>query len=395
VKFTIDLLDHPDVLGLGIAIDSVWVVDDWTVKISAYRPSYVDDLAIYPQHLLKDLPPQDIWSWEFWMQPVGAGPFRFVRHVPQTLLEFEASPDYFRGKPRLEKVILKFVGEGKIPELLSGNADIVDQARSEDWTQIERDGRFVAVTTVYQSGGGIGLYLNHRHALFSDSRVRRALTLAIDRREILRTLALPADIPLSDVPLTPRLARRGDLPAPLPHDRQNAKQLLDEAGWRDDDGDGVREKDGTPARFTLLTRSLPRAVLIQEHLRRVGLKAEILNLESGVVWQRVERGEFDAAIHVIQDNTAWLQLYFGDNSATGYVNPRVGELFRKAAASSNEDTIDVTYKALGEIFQRDLPLVFLQPWTGTQFVHRRILGLESPPTGNLIMQLDELWVEEE
>jgi len=395
VKFTIELLDHPDVLGLGVGIDSVWVVDDSTVKVSAHRPSYLDDVAIYPRHLLKDLPPGDIWSWKFWMQPVGTGPFRFVRHVSQTMMEFEANPDYFRGKPRLETVILKFVGDGKILELLSGNADIVvGQASSEDWTQIERDGRFIAVTTVYQSGGGIGLYLNHDHALFSDAGVRRAITLAIDRREILRALSLPADIPLHDIPLTPRLARRGDLPAPLIHDPEQAKQLLAEAGWQDDDGDGIREKDGIPAQFTLLTRSPPRAVLIREHLRRVGLDAEILSLESGVVWQRVELGDFDAAIHVIQDNTAWLQLHFGENSATGYTNPRASGLLRKAARSSNEDSIDAAYKALGEIFQRDLPLVFLQPWTVTQFVHRRIRGPEMPLTGNLIMQLDELWVED-
>lgn len=394
VKFTIELLGHPDVQGLGIALDSVWVVDDSTVMVSAHRPSYLDDIVIYPRHLLEDLPPRDIWTWGFWMQPVGTGPFRFVRHVSQTLIEFEANPDYFRGKPRLEKVILKFVGEGMIPELLSGNADIVDRARSQDWTQIGDDGRFVAVTTVYQSGGGMGLYLNHDRTLFSSPLVRRALTLAIDRREILRALALPGDIPLSDVPMTSGLARRGDSPAPLPYDPEQARQLLDEAGWQDEDGDGVREKDGTPARFTLLTRSPPRAVLVQEHLRQVGLEAEVSNLESGVVWQRVESGDFDAAIHVVQDNAAWLQVHFGDDSATGYANPRVSELLQQAVSSPSEDSIDDAYLALGEIFARDLPLVFLQPWTETQFVHRRVRSLESPPTGNLIKQLDELWVEE-
>jgi peptide/nickel transport system substrate-binding protein len=391
VKFTIELLDHPDVLGLGVGIDSVWVVDDSTVTVSAHRPSYLDGLLIYPRHLLKDLPPGDIWSWEFWMQPVGAGPFRFVRHVPETLMEFEANPDYFRGKPRLERLIVKFVGDGKIPELLSGNADIVDYARPEDWTHLEGDGRFVAVTVVSQEGGGMGLYLNHDNALFSDARVRRAIALAIDRREILRSLSLPADIPLYDVPLTPRLARRGDFPAPLPHDPRQAMEVLEEGGWRDSGGDGVREKDGTPARFTLLSRSPPRSVLVQEYLRRVGLEAEILNLESGMVWRRVWLGDFDAAIHVVQDNTAWLQRHFGDSSATGYANPRVGRLFRKAVTFSNEDTIDAAYKALGEIFQRDLPLVFLQPWTITQVVHRRIRGPEMPLTGSL--QWDELWVE--
>ncbi len=394
VKFTLELLDHPEVLGLaGAGLDSVRIVDDSTVTLVGVRPSYLDDTLIYPEHLLADLNPADIWSWRFWKQPVGTGPFRSVRYVPETLMEFEANPDYFRGKPRLERLIVKFVGEGKIPELLSGNADIVDHARSEDWTQIEGDGRFLAVTVVYYTGGGMGLYLNHDNVLFSDARVRRAVALAIDRREILRALALPADIPLFDVPVTPRQGRRRDFPAPLPYDPGRATEILEEVGWRDSDGDGVRERDGISARFQLISRSPPRAVLVQEHLRRVGLEAEILNLESGVIWERVDLGDFDAAIHVVQDNTDWLRRHFGDSSATGYSNPRVGDLLRRAATTSNEDSIDAAYTALGAIFQRDLPLVYLQPWTTTQFVHRRIWGPRMPLAGNLLRQLDELWVE--
>ncbi len=80
-------------------------------------------------------------------------------------------------------------------------------------------------------------------------------------------------------------------------------------------------------------------------------------------------------------------------AATGYSNPRVAELLRRVATTSNEDSIDAAYTALGEIFQGDLPLVYLQPWTTTQFVHRRIWGPRMPLAGNLLRQLDELWVE--
>jgi peptide/nickel transport system substrate-binding protein len=395
VRFTVDLLNHPDVLGLkGTGIDSVWVVDDSTVTISANRAAYFDDQPIYPRHLLEHLPPEDIWSWEFWMRPVGAGPFRFVRRIPQTLMEFEANPDYFLGEPRIQRLILKFVDEGKIPELLSGNADIVDQADPEDWTQIAGDERFVAVYSIYMSGGGLGLYLNHRHALFADARVRRAVTLAVNRREILGALALPTDVSLYDVPLTGRLARRGRFPEPLPYDPARALEILEEAGWRDSDADGVLDKQGFPARFTLISRSPPRAVLVQEHLRSVGIDAEILDVESGVVWERVLLGEFDAAIHVVQDNTAWYESHFGHDSPTGYDNPHVADLLARTATTTNPDSVDALYEALGEIFRREHPMIFLQPWIGTQIAHRRIRGKEMPLRGNLIRQLDELWVEE-
>jgi peptide/nickel transport system substrate-binding protein len=199
------------------------------------------------------------------MRPVGSGPYRFVRYVPETLMEFEANPDYFRGKPRIETVILKFVGEGKMPELLSGNADIVLGARPEDAPQIADDDRFEANLEVGTYGGAMGLYLNHGHQLFADARVRRAVTLAIDRREYLLAVGLPDDLPLFDVPATVRQYRRGDVPPPLPHDPDRAMELLEEAGWRDLDGDGVREKGGVPGRFTLLSRSPNQAVLVGGH----------------------------------------------------------------------------------------------------------------------------------
>jgi ABC-type transport system substrate-binding protein len=99
---------------------------------------------------------------------------------------------------------------------------------------------------------------------------------------------------------------------------------------------------------------------------------------------------------VWQGNTHWHQFFFGDSAATGYANPRVIALLNKAAASSIEDTIDDAYGEIAEIFQRDLPMVFLHPWTRSSFVHRRIRGLDGPLTGATLEQLmEDLWVEGE
>jgi hypothetical protein len=95
----------------------------------------------------------------------------------------------------------------------------------------------------------------------------------------------------------------------------------------------------------------------------------------------------------VQDNTAWYERHFGHNSPTGYNNPCVADLLTRTEMTTNPDSVDALYEALGEIFQRELPMVFLQPWIGTQIAHRRIRGKEVPLRGNLIRQLDELWVE--
>ena len=83
-----------------------------------------------PKHVLEDLDPKKFWEWDYWYHPaVSAGPYRFVRYVPQTLMEFEANPIYFRSKPRIARVVLKFVGEAaSLTELLSGNVDVVHHA---------------------------------------------------------------------------------------------------------------------------------------------------------------------------------------------------------------------------------------------------------------------------
>ncbi|MHC4489773.1 MAG: ABC transporter substrate-binding protein, partial [Planctomycetota bacterium] len=79
----------------------------------------------YPKHLLENLDPKEFTSWKFWTEPVGNGPYRYVRHVPRTMIELEANPDYYRGKPKIERLVLKFGGY-PLTELMSGNVDCID-----------------------------------------------------------------------------------------------------------------------------------------------------------------------------------------------------------------------------------------------------------------------------
>src|SRR5262249_43459788 len=147
-----------------------------------------DWIVCWPKHLLEPLDPKQIKSWDFWTRPVGCGPYRHVRTVPKTMMEFRASPDYFRGIPKIATVILKF-GDNTIPELWSNSVDAVCFPSRSDVGTINRDGRFRAYQTVDDSGWAI--YWNNRHPLFQDVTVRRGLTCAINRPELLRFLDLP------------------------------------------------------------------------------------------------------------------------------------------------------------------------------------------------------------
>ena len=250
--------------------------------------------------------------------PWETGP-SYVRQVPRTMMEFEANPATYRGKPKIDRVVLKFIalGASEVTELLSGN---VQAAESLPFGTLKDDPRF---ETYYELGYGLrGIAWNHRHPLFREPGVRQALTLAINRSELHRMFLLPAEIPILDVVPTNGQLRRGDIPDPLPYDPDRAKRLLDAAGWRDVDQHGVRVRNGTPFHFVVLTNETDdrakAAVYVQAQLRNVGVRMDIQTMDWSGVRAHVTAGTFEAAmIHVDRGFTIPIGLLwlFGPDSA--------------------------------------------------------------------------------
>jgi peptide/nickel transport system substrate-binding protein len=258
IEFTIGLMDDfwdPD-YGSG-AFEAVTVHDDSTITIRSGhgRRLYQIHMVFYPMHLLEGLDPDRLGEWGFWARPIGNGPYRYVRAVPETMMEFEANLDFYAGAPSIARVVLKFSGDAAIADLLSGQVDVSSDISTADRATVAADPRF---RLYYQVWGGSQqvIYWKNDHVLFSEPSVRRALTMAIDRRELLRALNIPDEVPIIDGPITPDQWVRRQLPEPLPHDPERARALLDKAGWRDMDGDGILEKDGRPFRFTALVRTM-------------------------------------------------------------------------------------------------------------------------------------------
>ncbi len=402
IKFTLELLSHSEVLSLRPGfIESVTVHDDLTVTIrfSEYRGFFDTGIVYYPKHLLEHLNLKEINDWEFWTHPVGNGPYRFVSYVPQTMMEFEANPDYVRGEPRIERVVLKFVGEeAGVTELLSGNVDVISYTNPARIPKLANDPRFRVYYWLYV-GVARAIYYQNNLALFQDGRVRRALTLAINRRELLQLLSLPEDLPLFDGIYTPRLFRRGELLDPLTYDPARARALLEAASWRDNNGDGVREREGKEARFTAIVADLPgfqeMAIYTQSQLSRVGIHMAIQVLESTLVHERVRSGEFEAAFAPFRHEPRWLKNRFGEDSPIGYRNAEVITLIGRAMMTAEPDEMDRIYRELMEIFRRDMPVTFLHPVVRTFFAHRRLRGLSTPFRADPLRFMEHLWLEDE
>lgn len=396
VEFTLALFANPEVAEFGPSyIEAVTVQDDSTLTVrygSLYAVGGLNWQVHLPKHLLQHLDPKGIASWKFWLHPVGNGPYRFLRHVPRTLMEFEANPDYYRGKPRIERVVLRFLENSGLAELLGGGVDVLYATNPTHLRRLAKDPRF-RVYHAYDNDA-YGIFWNNHHPLFRDSRVRRALTLAIDRQELRQVLDFPPALPVLDGPYTLRQLRRGDLPTPLPHDTARARALLEEAGWFDTDGDGVRERDGRPFRFTAIVNSGPGgsevAVYVKEQLRRVGVRMEIQPVEGG----RSPKGDFDAVIGFMCWCPEGWRNRFGDSS-TGYRNPRVVQLLRRLPLAMDPDEEDRIRREVAEIFQTDVPATFFFPQLWTVVTHRRIHGLSSPWRADPLIYMEELSLDGE
>jgi peptide/nickel transport system substrate-binding protein len=389
VEFTLDLFRR------WLPVPDIAVHDDTTYSLAFRTQGFgwpLDEwMVYYPRHLLEHLDAEDFWGWDFWKAPVGNGPYRYVRHVVGSTVELEANQNYFLGAPSIERVVLRF---GRLPlmELRSGGVHAAT-IQPVDLPKLQAD-RF---NTFQQVSPDLiqAVLWNQRHPLLGDPTVRRALTLAMDRAELNAVVGLQPSVPIFDVLPTRRQYWRGELPAPLPFDPAQAQRLLEAAGWQAAGMDGMLEKDGAP--FTLRLLATPQterhAVVLQAHLRRIGVVLEIITLEQASQFARIRAGEFDAAIATTISNVGHVlsnRVLLGRDSPLGYRDDEVLLLIDGLPVALDPAEEDAIYRRLGEIMQRDLPITVLHPVVSYTVADRRLVGLSEPHRSFADWYLSEL-----
>jgi peptide/nickel transport system substrate-binding protein len=401
IKFTLELISSPEILydDSWIGMQSVTVHDDFSFTITFESPKdFLEEWLVYwPKHILENLDKKKYWEWDFWTNPVGNGPYRYVRHVPQTMMELEANEDYFKGAPEIKRVFLKFSSNPSVTELLSGNVDAITYFNRSDIPKLAKSSQFQTFYVISSFYWVSAIHWNLNDPLFNDPRVRRALTLAIDREEILRALNMPADLKIFDVLFSPYHYIHDDIPSPLPFDREAAKRLLDQAGWIMGEN-GVRHKADRkfrfemviPSGYTALGSYAEAAVLIQAKLREIGIHMDILNLEENLLRETIETGRFQAAINQFYQGPVKLLKWFGEDSPLGYSNPRMIQLLREYKTTVDPDEINEIFREIMPIMAQDMPMTFLFPQIYTCVAHKRIKGLSSPYRGQPVYSMEHL-----
>ena len=310
VKFTVEAINdssyNPESTDGFDRITSVDTPDSLTAVVH-YREVYAPYALQFvrgalPRHLLEG---RDIdRATDYNRAPLGTGPYRVAEWRTGEHILLERVPNYWRGAeyPRIRRLLFRFVPNTstRINQLRSGEVHVVALV---PWDKA-REIRSVPGITLHQITGNSyeHVTLNQRQFTpFADLRVRRALAHAIDRELISRTV-LEGLAPVTDGPIQRVSWAYTDSIRRYPFAPDSARLLLDDAGWRDANGDGIRERDGRPFTFTLITQAgfairENVAQALQRQLRDVGVDVRVQLVDGTAISQLWFEGKFDAMLH--------------------------------------------------------------------------------------------------
>jgi peptide/nickel transport system substrate-binding protein len=238
VKYTLELILNPDTGSVFLPrmadIASVTISGTSQVTVTMKRPNaaFLDVLAnvpMMPQHLLGNVPPKEISKTDWWRtNPVGTGPFKWSKLVPDQYVELVANPDYWRGKPKLEKVINRYFKEAGSSVLALRSGDIqFTYLTADEAAALRGDANLNIIAGPSQVTNYVGF--NNKDARFKDARVRQAFMYAIDRKSIVEQLYRGGAVIVPCQYNNPKYHPKGL--EPYAYNPQKAKDLLKAAGW--------------------------------------------------------------------------------------------------------------------------------------------------------------------
>ncbi len=324
-------------------------------------------IGIIPKHLLKD---RDINTDKFNRNPIGTGPFKFVEWVSDEKIVLEANDQYFEGRPYIDEIIYRIIPETSLSEieLLTGGIDYYG-VNPHQYKRISKNPKL----KVFRQPSFAYTYIgyNLKNDLFKDRRVRKALTHAIDRDEIVKFVLYGLGT-ITTGPYPNHMWYYNPELEPFPYSPERARSLLEEAGWRDSDADGILDKGGRPFRFTLITNSgndvrKDVGVLVQRHLREIGIDVDIELYEWSVfLTDFINPKHFDACIlgwSMGIDPDAY-QIWHSSQIEAGfnfisYSNQEVDKLLVAGRREYDREKRKEIYHRFHQLIHEDQPYTFL------------------------------------
>lgn len=379
-------------------VQTAEAVDTYTFKVRYAKP-FAPALAswgmpVLPAHLLEG---KDITKSPLSRKPVGTGPYIFKEWVPGQRVILEANPHYYEGAPHLSPYVYRIIPDNSTMymELKAGGIDMMGLSPVQYQRQTGSR-EFLSRFNKYRYPASAYTYLgyNLRLPMFQDVRVRRALTYAINKEEIIQGVRLGMG-QIAHGPYKPGTwAWKPKIEADPGYDPVRAAALLKEAGYVMG-SDGILVKDGKPLSFTIMTNQgnderLKCAQIIQRRLKRVGIDVKIRVMEwASFLTNFIDKGRFEAILlgwTISQDPDlydVWHSSKTGPKELNfiGYKNPEMDRLIVEGRGTFDMAKRRESYYRIQEILAQDQPYTFLYVPDALPVVSSRIKGIEPAPAG--------------
>jgi peptide/nickel transport system substrate-binding protein len=384
VVFTVKLLQDRGYVGpysdafRGVTVERVAPLTVRFTLPDVYGP-FADSTTVplLPSHLLGNVPYAELARQPFNASPVGTGPFRMAE-VDARQIVLLRNDDFYRTRPArdrpyLDKVVLRFYPDPTeaLLALSRGEIDGVGGLSSQD---AER-ARSLKAAALYSlpTDNFVSLFLNVRpdRVVFRDRAVRQAIATAIDRGRVLRLAADGRGTVADEFVPQGSWAYVKDVTR-YPFSADDAAALLDEADWKDHDGDGVRDKGGQKLAFTISTSDEPArtaaATEIQRDLNAVGMSVTVKSMPFGQLVDSVARQRsFDALlveIAVSGDPDPYTFFHSTEvndpgHNFSGYSTLPIDRNLEAARRTFDEAARRELYAPVFQAISKEVPVVFL------------------------------------
>ena len=353
---------HPEYYA---GIGEIIVKDDYTITFSLKRDSanFLLNMArqgsvMYPREAVDTLK----------SAPMGTGPYTVSEWVRGDRIVLTRNPHYHvQGLPRLDKVTFRFIPDpnAALAALKAGDIDAsLFGLGPEHVVDLQKDARFTVI--VGETTNDVILAMNNSRTPFTDVRVRRAVTHAINKPEVVKLAMFGLGRVLgSNVdPLNPYFV---DLAQAMPYDPARAKKLLAEAGYPN--GFDTVLKVAPQYYYTVRTGEV-----IADQLKKVGVNVRIEQIEWGQWVSRVWR-EADYDLTIIGHAEAWdINNYANPKYYYRYDSPTFQELFRKSEVTLDDKARREQYAQLQRMLVEDAPVVWL-------YIHPRLVVVKKGVQG--------------
>ncbi len=403
VKFSFETMMDPAVNAPHLRnyyqdVVSCEVLDDFTVQFKCIRPYFkhlgeLGEIFIIPRHIYEQ---GDFNSHPNNRRPIGSGPYVFEKWDTNLELVLARNENYWGKKPAIAKRVYKIItnNDAAFQVLQRGDMDLMGMS-SETWIKRASTPEFEAKFNKLEYYRPSYMYIgyNARRPQFDDKRTRRALTMLLDRESIRNEVFHGLARTTTGSFFVDGPEYNKDI-EPWPFDPDQAKQLLDEAGWVDSDNDGVRDRDGVSLSFEfLLTKDSPSAektaTVFQEELKRAGIRMTIRQLEWNTFLESVKTQKFDSCTlgwSLTPDSDPyqiWHSSQCGENSdnSVGFVNAEADEIMEKARLEFDPAKRYEMYQRFHEIIHEEQPVTFLFCLKALVAVDKRFENVEVYPYG--------------